>query len=79
MRQGATIWPALGRILDDAKWTTLAEIYARLGRELVLSREHMDARWKRNVRNILQRRKSTGEVQWDGSARYRLRSESRQR
>ena len=42
-----------------------------------LLRMGVDARWKRNVRNVLQRRKSTGEVQWDGSASYRLASCSR--
>lgn len=29
-------------------------------------------KWKRNVRNVLQYRKDTGEIQWDGDARYLL-------
>ena len=29
-------------------------------------------KWKRNVRNVLQYRKKTGEIEWDGEAKYRL-------
>ncbi len=31
-------------------------------------------RWKRNVRNVLQYRRQTGEVEWDGDASYRFPS-----
>ena len=27
---------------------------------------------KRNVRNVLQYRKGTGEIEWDGQAKYRI-------
>jgi hypothetical protein len=27
-------------------------------------------KWKRNVRNVLQYRKKTGEIHWDGDAKY---------
>jgi len=29
-------------------------------------------KWKRNVRNVLQYRKGTGEIEWDGQGNYRI-------
>ena len=55
-------------MLDDAEWIILRRVHS----DLALSDEKVDARWKSDVRNVLQRRKSTGEVLWDGRAGYRL-------
>jgi len=32
-------------------------------------------KWKRNVRNVLQRRKGKGDIEWDGAGMYRLPKE----
>jgi DNA mismatch endonuclease (patch repair protein) len=73
------------RILDEysprGDWLSLAEIY-----EIIQSRTELDSadrsamsernrspRWKRTVRNVLQRKKSVGAVEWDGKGRYRFR------
>ena len=72
MTRHGEIWPVLGRVLDDKKWISVAEIYDRLARELRLSDEEFDSRWKRNVRNVLQRRKARGDILWDRHGKYRL-------
>jgi len=59
---------------------TLEDIYRLIERNLKLDDEdyepqspHSDfPKWKRNVRNVLQYRKKTGDIEWDGSGKYRL-------
>ncbi len=65
------IWDALSSGLGR-EWMALRDVYSVLGRVMGLSDSEMGPRWKRNVRNVLQRRKASGEVEWDGSGKYRL-------
>lgn len=77
--RGDEIWNILDQALPHGEWTRLQRVY-----ELVAERAAFDAadeepeangssqpRWKRNVRNVLQKKKSEGVVEWDGQANYR--------
>jgi len=65
------------------RWISVDEIYQMVERYGNLDVEDFEPqsptsdipKWKRNVRNVLQYRKDrkgTGEIQWDGDARYLL-------
>ena len=67
MRQ-SEIWEVL-QVHLGTEWRHLSEVYEMVGKE-VAGEDAM--KWKRNVRNVLQRRRASGEVEWDGKGRYRL-------
>lgn len=62
------------------RWISLDEIYQMIERYGNLDIEDFEPqsptsdipKWKRNVRNVLQYREGTGEIQWDGDTRYLL-------
>jgi hypothetical protein len=66
--------------LPKGKWIQLREIYAVVETGLHLDNEDYDwqspsseiPKWKRNVRNVLQYRKRTGEIEWNGYCGYRI-------
>jgi hypothetical protein len=66
--------------LSKEIWTSLEEIYRIIELNTNLDGEDYEPqapgsdipKWKRNVRNVLQYRKKTGEIEWDGEAKYRL-------
>ena len=60
------------RFLNEGEWRSLAEIYQGITRNLGTSQEQDDRRWRRNVRNVLQRRKAAGDVLWNRAGGYRL-------
>jgi hypothetical protein len=74
------IWDCIVGNLSKKQWVTLDDIYRLIERSLSLDAEDYEPqaprseipKWKRNVRNVLQYRKKTGEIEWDGSGRYRL-------
>lgn len=74
------IWAILVRRMVPMRWYDLREIYALVATDARISDADLEPdapgsnspRWQRNIRNVLQRRKSGGEVAWDGRARYRL-------
>jgi hypothetical protein len=74
------IWDCLRRKLPKGKWIKLEEIYTIVESELRLDEEDYEwqspssniPKWKRNVRNVLQYRKRTGEIGWEGQAGYRI-------
>lgn len=75
------LWPAIRRALHTDRWTSLSQIYRAVEASVTLDAEdHMPdalgstgARWKRNVRNVLQSRKARGDVKWDSrTASYKL-------
>lgn len=68
------IWKVLSASLSEANWMNLADIY-RIVEQCLDVVNVPNAQWKRNVRNVLQRRKQSGEIEWDGSGAYRLRSQ----
>ena len=74
------IWDVIRKNLSKEKWTSLEEIYRIIERNTNLDGEDYEPqapksdipKWKRNVRNVLQYRKKTGDIEWDGEAKYRL-------
>ena len=74
------IWLYLQSTMPSARWISLQEIYDSVNSGMKLDAEDYDwqsptshiPKWKRNVRNVLQYRKKTGELDWDGDAKYRL-------
>ena len=74
------IWAIILDRMPRGQWVALSEIYRLVERYGDLEKEDFEPqsptsdipKWKRNVRNVLQYRKGTGEIQWDGQARYRL-------
>jgi hypothetical protein len=74
------IWDVLRLHMRLGSWIGLAEIYELVQSHADLDTEdfepaapgHSDLRWRRNVRNVLQRMKHTTQLEWDGQGRYRL-------
>jgi hypothetical protein len=74
------IWGIIRKNLTKDTWLSLEEIYEIVESQGILDDEDWEPqapgsaipKWKRNVRNVLQRRKNTGEIEWDGNARYKL-------
>ncbi len=74
------IWDVIREKLSKEKWTSLEEIYRIVELNSNLDDADLEPqapgsdipKWKRNVRNVLQYRKNTGEIEWDGETKYRL-------
>lgn len=74
------IWSIIKRNLSGSRWQSLDEIYRFVENSLRLDDEDFlpqspssdIPKWKRNVRNVLQYRKSTGDIEWDGQGNYKL-------
>ena len=80
MIHSSEIWDIILTHMPRGCWVSLEKVY-----QVVECHGDLDAedfkpqsptsdipKWKRNVRNVLQYRKGTGEIQWDGDARYLL-------
>ena len=74
------IWNLIGTSMPRTRWVPLDEIYLLVERNGHLDDEDLQPqsprsdipKWKRNTRNVLQYRRSTNEILWDGNARYML-------
>lgn len=74
------IWDCIRAHLPRRRWVPLEDIYALVQARLHLDREDQEPqaptspipKWKRNVRNVLQYRKGTGDIEWDRQGNYRL-------
>ena len=74
------IWNCLKKELPKGQWIALDNIYRLIENTLTLDKEDYEwqssisdiPKWKRNVRNVLQYRKGTGEIEWDGHGDYKL-------
>jgi len=74
------IWECLKKGLPKGQWIALDNIYRLIKNTLTLDKEDYEwqspisdiPKWKRNVRNVLQYRKGTGEIEWDGHGDYKL-------
>jgi hypothetical protein len=61
-------------------WTPLQEVYSIVQRNHKLDDDDFNSesprsnlpKWQRNVRNVLQYRRGTGEIEWDRNGNYRL-------
>ena len=73
-------WDAINTYMPRGKWVPLQVIYILIERNILLDAEDMEPqsptsnlpKWKRNVRNVLQIRKDTREIQWNGKGYYLL-------
>lgn len=80
MIHSSEIWDIMVMQMPRQRWVSLEEIYQLIERCGELDVEDAKPqsptsdipKWKRNVRNVLQYRKGTGEVLWNGDARYLL-------
>ena len=74
------IWDIIQTKMSKGRWVLLEEIYHLVEKHGSLDAEDFEPqsptsdipKWKRNVRNVLQYRKSTGEILWNRAARYLL-------
>jgi len=74
------IWDCIRARLPRGQWVALDVIYGLVEAHLALDREDFEPqapgsdvpKWKRNVRNVLQYRKKTGDIEWDDAGSYRL-------
>jgi len=75
------IWSCIIKKLPRNKWVSLGEIYFFIESSIQLDDEDFEPqsptsdvpKWKRNVRNVLQYRKSKNEIVWDGKAQYKIK------
>ena len=65
------IWAVLSGEMKRDEWIALDAIYELISQRIPV-RDEPVPRWRRNVRNVLQRRKASGEVEWNGHGAYRL-------
>jgi len=74
------IWDIIKERMPRNELLSLQEVYDLISRNYQLDDEDFASqsptsdlpKWKRNVRNVLQYRKRTGEIEWDGDANYRI-------
>ncbi|MBA7564919.1 hypothetical protein ES708_06588 [subsurface metagenome] len=74
------IWDCILNNLPRTQWIALDDIYSLIKVNIDLDKEDFECqspnsdipKWKRNVRNVLQYRKRTGEIEWDGHGKYKL-------
>lgn len=74
------IWNIIKWHMPRNEWLSLQEVYDLISRHTQFDDEDYAAqspssdlpKWKRNVRNVLQYRKKTGEIEWDGDNHYRI-------
>ncbi len=79
MLHSREMWNIIKSHMPRGQWILLSNIYDLVERYGNLDAEdlkpqaprHNIPKWKRNVRNVLQRKKNI-EIQWDGNAKYRL-------
>ncbi|HEX5585025.1 hypothetical protein [Gaiella sp.] len=70
----------LFRYMDRGRWYGITELYELVERHAVLTDadwlpaapRSASPRWKRNVRNWLQSRKTSGAIEWRNRAEYRV-------
>lgn len=80
MLTSAQAWEALASEAPRGEWLSITQLYEIVERNVSLeeadarpiSTSNSSPRWKRTVRNALQRRKALGQIEWDGSGRYRI-------
>lgn len=80
MTRQPAIWKCVKTRLPHHQWTDLKEIYSLVEINLSLDDEDFKPqspssdipKWMRNVRNVLQYRRKTGEIEWNGSGKYRI-------
>jgi 5-methylcytosine-specific restriction protein A len=76
-----TLWTILTANLPQDKWLNIVEIYEIVEKNFKdftpddlkpVTKTNNEPTWHRNVRNALQTRRRSGEILYDGNARYKL-------
>ncbi len=78
MTRSPEIWDFIRNNLPKGKWFSLKEIYRLIKTNIDLDEDDYEGqspnsnipKWKRKVGNVLQHRKKTGEIKWDGQGKY---------
>lgn len=78
------MWELINSKLPRDKWIALPKIYSLIEKNLQLTPDDFfpsapntdEPKWMRNVRNVLQRRKTNGEIAWDKNGKYMIPSSS---
>ena len=73
------IWEYIKNNMPRGEWVPLDDIYRLIEGNIALDKEDYEwqspssdiPKWKRNVRNVLQYRK-TSEIEWDRYGKYKL-------
>lgn len=81
MLRSPEIWDTIFRSMEMNTWVRLGDIYKLIEKNCKLDPDDFlpqspgsnTPKWKRNVRNVLQRRKTKGDINWDGNGKYLLR------
>ena len=76
------IWEIINAELTRDEWVPLQNIYALIETNVRLKTDDFlpsaptisEPKWMRNVRNVLQHRKTTGEIAWDRNGKYMIPS-----
>lgn len=84
MLNSKTAWSVISEKAPRGEWIGLDRIYAIVeagatldnGDRVGISDKSASPKWKRTVRNVLQRKKSLGEIEWDGQGRFRFSNNS---
>jgi hypothetical protein len=74
------MWELMRNHLPKGEWVSLTDTYSLIEKGIDLQPDDFEPaapprpapRWQRNVRNILQYRRSTGEIKWSRDARYMI-------
>lgn len=80
MTHQSAMWLCIFHKMPRKQWVSLDAIYHLIEHNLKFDDEDYQSqspssdlpKWKRNVRNVLQYRKKTGDIEWDGHGKYRL-------
>lgn len=80
MIHSSEIWDCIQSKLPRGHWVSLEDIYRLIEHNLHLDDEDHEwqspsskvPKWKRNVRNVLQHRKKSGDIEWNGRGQYKL-------
>ena len=75
------IWDIILNHMPRDRWVSLEKIYELIEHHTVLDEDDFNPqspdsdipKWKRNVRNVLQYRKTSGEIDWNRKGSYLLK------
>lgn len=80
MLTSKAVWEVIAGHAPRGEWLTSAQIYSVVedhgnldaSDRVAVSEKSASPRWKRTVRNALQRQKQAGGIEWDGKGKFRL-------
>jgi len=74
------MWETMMIKMIRGKWYPLEDIYRIISNNIILDDEDYEPaapksdhpKWKRNVRNVLQHRRKSGDIEWNGNGMYKI-------